>query len=134
MRTLEAARITLCQPSDSSAADVFQAAKDEIGRLSETVLHAKNVQQRNGAKRKLSELNALMAALEVEVNLTEYEKAVRVEASGSAAERAAIRVQAQKLTAQIGALPAGEEKDVFQHWFADLHAKNSAPAAPPPAP
>lgn len=119
MRTLEAVRELLFQPSEEPPAEVLRSAREELVRLSSLVDHAKNVLQRNGAKKKLAELQPLIPALEIEVGLTALEQLIADRKNG--AQRAAARVQCQRLASQISALPAGEEKDVFQQWLAELH-------------
>src|SRR5882724_12025204 len=89
MSTLEAVRTILCQPAEVPASEILKAARDEIGRLLEATRSAKNIQQRNGARKKLADLQPMMAALEVEANLTAFEESIARDGKGSAAQRAA---------------------------------------------
>lgn len=138
MSTLEVVREMLCQATETSPGDVLKSAQDEVERLSHLLQNAKNVLQRNGARKKLAELEPLMPAVEIEVRLTELEKSV--DQGKSAAQRAAARVQAQKLAAQIAELGDGEEKEFFQQWLADLNPSLASvspgvpTSSPPPLP
>lgn len=139
MSTLEAVRDLIYQAAEAPPGDVLRAAQDEVVRLSDLMENAKNVLQRNGARKKLAELQPLMPALEIEVGLSQLEKLLAEGKSSS--QRAAARVQSQKLSAQITALPTSEEKEYFQQWLADLHppaASTSSPGGsqsePSPAP
>jgi|GEM_PF-3358472 len=118
MSTLEAVRGLLCQAAETPPAEILKSAQEELARLAHLVQNAKNVLQRNGARKKLTELEPLIAKMEIEVGLVQLEQSLDQNKTG--AQRAAARVQAQKLAAQIAALAPSEEKELFQQWLAEI--------------